>query len=164
VDPSPHTSTSRPPDVIHVTGVPRPSPFFALFRFRVLYWTKTEEQKTGGGLGTRLSFHCVAVHKLLVGIICYVKSRVYNTVMNPWCTIIFSLFCCGHRAHSHSKCDWPTHAIIGYESYYYTLKHNNCKVCSNCTQEIYGFKTAHSSLQWIDRTCESPNSNAPMMH
>ena len=36
-----------PPDVIHVIGVPRPSLFFALFRFRVLYWTKTEEQKTG---------------------------------------------------------------------------------------------------------------------
>ena len=27
----------RPPDIIHVTGVPRPSPFFALFRLRVLY-------------------------------------------------------------------------------------------------------------------------------
>ena len=25
----------------------RPSPFFALFRFRGLYWTQTEEQKTG---------------------------------------------------------------------------------------------------------------------
>ena len=25
----------------------RPSPFFALFRFRVLYWTQTDEQKTG---------------------------------------------------------------------------------------------------------------------
>jgi len=25
---TPHTSTSRPPDVIHVIGVPRPSPFF----------------------------------------------------------------------------------------------------------------------------------------
>ena len=34
VDPSPHTSTSCPPDVIHVIGVPRPSLFFAL---RVLY-------------------------------------------------------------------------------------------------------------------------------
>ena len=40
-------STSRPPDVIHVIGVPRPSPFFALFCFCVLYWTKSEEQKTG---------------------------------------------------------------------------------------------------------------------
>ena len=44
---APHTSTSRPPDVIHVIGVPGPSPCFALFRFRVLYWTKTEKQKTG---------------------------------------------------------------------------------------------------------------------
>ena len=30
----------------------RPSPFFALFRFHVLYWMQTEEQKRGG-LGTR---------------------------------------------------------------------------------------------------------------
>ena len=35
--PLPPTPTSRPPDVIHVTGVPRPSPFFALFRLHVLY-------------------------------------------------------------------------------------------------------------------------------
>ena len=40
-------STSHPPDVIHVIGVPRPSLFFALFR--VLYRTKN-----GGDLGTRL--------------------------------------------------------------------------------------------------------------
>ena len=52
--PSPPTSTSRPPDVTHVINETRPSPFFALFRFRVLYWTQTEEQKNGGGLGTRL--------------------------------------------------------------------------------------------------------------
>jgi len=36
-DPSPPTSTSRPPDVTHVINETRPSPFFALFRFRVLY-------------------------------------------------------------------------------------------------------------------------------
>ena len=40
-------STSRPPDVTHVMNETRPSPFFALFRFRVLYWTQTEEHKTG---------------------------------------------------------------------------------------------------------------------
>ena len=34
---APPTSTSRPPNIIHVIGVPRPSPFFALFRFCVLY-------------------------------------------------------------------------------------------------------------------------------
>ena len=28
--------------------VPRPTPFFALFRLRVLYWTQTEEQKKTG--------------------------------------------------------------------------------------------------------------------
>ena len=53
-DPSPPTSTSCPPDVIHVIGVPRPSPFFMLFCFCVLYWTQTEE-KNGGGLGMRLT-------------------------------------------------------------------------------------------------------------
>ena len=51
----PPTSTSRPPDVIHVVGVPKPSPFFVLFHFHVLYQMKTEEQKTGG-LGTLASF------------------------------------------------------------------------------------------------------------
>ena len=35
---APPTSTLRPPNVIHVIGVPRPSPFYALFRFRVLYY------------------------------------------------------------------------------------------------------------------------------
>ena len=37
--PSPYVifaSTSRPPDVAHVMNETRPSPFFALFRFRVL--------------------------------------------------------------------------------------------------------------------------------
>jgi len=49
VDPSPPTSTSRPPDVIHVIGVPRPSLFFALFRFRTVYYTerKPKNKKTG---------------------------------------------------------------------------------------------------------------------
>ena len=47
VGPLPFTSFTRPPDVTHVMDETRPSPFFALFRFRVLYWTQTEEQKTG---------------------------------------------------------------------------------------------------------------------
>ena len=52
---APPTSTSCPPDLIHVIGVPRPSPFsHSSIRFRVLYWTKIEEQKNGGGLGTSL--------------------------------------------------------------------------------------------------------------
>ena len=40
-------STSHPPDVIHVIGVPKPYPVFVLFRFHVLYWTQTEAR---GGL------------------------------------------------------------------------------------------------------------------
>ena len=40
-------STLRPPDVTHVMDETRPSLFFALFHFRVLYWTQTEEQKRG---------------------------------------------------------------------------------------------------------------------
>ena len=44
--PLPHTSTSCPPDVIHIIGVPRPSPFFALFRFHVLRKLKNKK-KTG---------------------------------------------------------------------------------------------------------------------
>ena len=40
-------STLCPPDVTHVMNETRSSPFFPLFRFRVLYWTQTKEQKTG---------------------------------------------------------------------------------------------------------------------
>ena len=48
--PSPPMSTSHSPDVIHVIGVPRPSLFFALFRFRVLQMYtehKLKNKKTG---------------------------------------------------------------------------------------------------------------------
>jgi len=41
-----------------ISLVPRPPPFICSDNTRkrksVLYWTQTEEQKTGGGLGTRL--------------------------------------------------------------------------------------------------------------
>ena len=47
VTPLPLTSLSRPPDVIHVMNETSPSPFFALFRFHVLYWTQTEGLKRG---------------------------------------------------------------------------------------------------------------------
>ena len=42
---APHTSTSHPPDIIHVIGVPRPSLFFAPLPCIIL--NKTEEQKRG---------------------------------------------------------------------------------------------------------------------
>jgi len=47
---------------LHISET-RPSPFFTLFRFRVLYWTQTEEQKTGeawerGYLRTALNSTC----------------------------------------------------------------------------------------------------------
>ena len=44
VNPSPPTSTLRPSDVIHMTGVPRPSPFFIALP---LPWMQTKEQKWG---------------------------------------------------------------------------------------------------------------------
>ena len=56
--PLPHMSTLSPPDDIHVIGVPRPFPFFALFRFHVLRKLKNKK-KNGGGLGTRLWYHCI---------------------------------------------------------------------------------------------------------
>ena len=51
----PPTSTSRPPDVIHMIGIPRPSPFFTAFPHPpyiihvtgILHWTQTEQQKWG---------------------------------------------------------------------------------------------------------------------
>ena len=46
-----HIWTSASPatsiDVTHVMDETRSSPFFTLFRFRVLCWTQTEEQKMG---------------------------------------------------------------------------------------------------------------------
>ena len=59
-------STSRPPRVHlastwhHAINETRPSPFFALFRFRVLYWTKTEAHKTGeaGDKANNYVYHC----------------------------------------------------------------------------------------------------------
>ena len=44
----PPTCSLRPPDVIHVVSVPRPSSFYTtlcLFHWHALYWTQTEEQK-----------------------------------------------------------------------------------------------------------------------
>ena len=49
------TSTSCPPDVIHVIGVPRPFPFFALFPLRVLYWMQTRKAKKRGRPGIEAS-------------------------------------------------------------------------------------------------------------
>ena len=43
----PPTSTSRPPDVIHMIGVPRPSPFFALFSFMYYTERKPKNKKRG---------------------------------------------------------------------------------------------------------------------
>ena len=49
-------STSRPPDVIHVTSVPWPSLFFALF-------SKLKNKKNGVGLGTRLHVALIAIRQ-----------------------------------------------------------------------------------------------------
>ena len=46
--PLPPTFTSHPPDVIHVKGVPRPSPFFALFRFPVFNILEGKPKNKGG--------------------------------------------------------------------------------------------------------------------
>ena len=63
--PFPPTSTSRPPDVIYMIGVPRPSPFFALSHFRVLYWVQTKEQKWGRpGNDTKLNPALLQLHPL----------------------------------------------------------------------------------------------------
>ena len=51
VNPPPPTSTSRPSDVIHMTGVPGPSPFFYRSSASV------NANKNRRGLGTRLDYH-----------------------------------------------------------------------------------------------------------
>jgi len=45
--PSPHTSTSRPPDVIHVIGVPRPSPLFCAAS---VYYTERKPKNKKRGM------------------------------------------------------------------------------------------------------------------
>ena len=50
--PPPPTSTSHPPDVIHVTGVPRAFPFFTTLQLHVL--NANRRTKMGEGLGMRL--------------------------------------------------------------------------------------------------------------
>ena len=69
---APHTSTSRPPDVIHVIGVPRPSPFFAPLPCTIL--NKNQRTKNGGGLGTRLDI----VHIVNLLIECLSQLMVVN--------------------------------------------------------------------------------------
>ena len=63
---SPATST----DVTHVMDETRPSLFFTLFRFRVLYWMQTEKQKLGKawerGYTFRYCLSCVSTHVHMV--------------------------------------------------------------------------------------------------
>ena len=47
VDPSPPVSASRPPDVIHVIDVPRPSPFFAALLLPCIIWNENRRTKLG---------------------------------------------------------------------------------------------------------------------
>ena len=51
---SPPTSTSRLLGVIHVIGVPRPSPFFAALPLSCITLNTNQRTKNAGGLGTRL--------------------------------------------------------------------------------------------------------------
>ena len=52
--PLPPMSTSYPPDVIHVIGVPRLSPFFTALPLPCSILNANRRAKNGGGLGTRL--------------------------------------------------------------------------------------------------------------
>ena len=54
--PPPPTSTSRPPDVIHVVNAPRTSPFIVGLSFPCIIVNANGRQKQGG-LGTRLVTH-----------------------------------------------------------------------------------------------------------
>ena len=58
---APHTSTSSPPDVIHVIGVPRPSPFFCATS--VYYTERKPKNKKRGRPG----------------------NEANNDTMNHWC-------------------------------------------------------------------------------
>ena len=72
------TSNSRPPDVTHVMNETRPSPFFALFRFHVLYWMQTKEIKWGrSGNEARA---CLHIQSMYTG---YVNKIHYSLSLAP---------------------------------------------------------------------------------
>ena len=50
--PSPASSTSCPPDVIHVISVPKPSPFFAALLLPGIIVNICQKAKNGGDLAT----------------------------------------------------------------------------------------------------------------
>ena len=65
--PSPPTSTSCPPDIIHMVSVPRFPPFFTTPCSRVLYWMYTKEQKQGRlGNEARLIVNCYTIAVCIV--------------------------------------------------------------------------------------------------
>ena len=75
--PSPPTSTSCPPDIIHMVSVPRFPPFFTTPCFRVLYWMHTNEQKQGRlGNETRLIVNCYTVA------ICIVQPYILYCILS----------------------------------------------------------------------------------
>ena len=62
--PPPPTSTSRPPDVIHVTSVPRPSPFFSRLPPPRISKPKNKKRGRPGNEARRL-------HALITVLVCY---------------------------------------------------------------------------------------------
>ena len=52
--PLPPTFTLLPPDIIHVIGVLRPSPFFTALPLPCIIMNVNQRTKNGGGLGTTL--------------------------------------------------------------------------------------------------------------
>ena len=83
--PSPPTSTLRPPDISHVIGVPRPSPFFAALPLPCIILNVNRRTKNGGGPGTRLSVTsvlllcCYNFHCLLCTVFCLKWPAVLGT-------------------------------------------------------------------------------------
>ena len=62
--PLPPTSTSCPPDVIHVMGVTRPSPIFAALLLLCFILNANRRTKNGGSQETRLSitkYMCILI-------------------------------------------------------------------------------------------------------
>ena len=105
----PLTSTSRPPDVIHMMNAPRPSPFkfLSIFRFRVLLWTQMGDEN-GGGLTPRLTFLSVqtSCHQLIEAIpaplevnCCY-SNRTWVYV---YIYIEMACYMYGHLASHHTE-------------------------------------------------------------
>ena len=145
VGPLPLMSFWRPPDVTHRMDETRPSPFFAVFCFRALYWTQIKEQKNGGGLGTRLpsrpgnacELQCTPDHLLRWMWMLGDGTVNKHYWEGKWTTAYVSIFC-----------TW-TVTVLEKMSIQYVLGITLCEYVINIQSWLYSMGSAYSFYTWV---------------